>query len=82
MLKKQNYKDLNKWRKSKNRQRKRYYRKTQNAENSQSVWTKEDEDLVMAHSMSDTELSGLIGRSVGAIQKRRHNIKSRMVESN
>ena len=78
MLKKQNYKDLSKWRNSKNRQRKRYYQKTQNAGNSQEIWTKEDEELVLAHSMSDTELSSLIGRSVGAIQKRRHLIKKRM----
>ena len=78
MLRKENYKDLNKWRDSKNRQRKRYYKKTQNAVNGQEIWTKEDEALVMAHSMSDTELAGLIGRSVGAIQKRRHLIKKRM----
>lgn len=81
MLKKENYKDLNKWRKSKNRQRNRYYRKSQKAENSGETWTKKEEDLVMAHSMTDTELSKKIGRSVGAIQKCRCKIKSQIAKS-
>lgn len=71
LLRKQNYKDLNKWRKSKNRQRKRYYRKTQNAKNSGRPWTKEEIKIVMEHDMTDTEISNLIGRSVAAIQNRR-----------
>ena len=71
LLKKQNYKDLNKWRQSKNRQRKRYYKKTQNAKNSGRPWSLEEIKIVMEHDMTDTEISKLIGRSVAAIQGKR-----------
>lgn len=71
MLRKENYKDLDKWRSSKNRQRKRYYKKTQNANNSGRRWSSEEIKIVLEHKMSDSEISKLIGRSVGAIQSRR-----------
>ena len=71
MNRKKNYKDLDKWRKVVRAQRKRYYSKTQNARNSWKPWTPEDIRLVIEHSMPDSELAILIGRSIGAIQQRR-----------
>ena len=35
-------------------------------------WTDEETELVMKHEISDTELSKMLGRSVRAIQRRRH----------
>lgn len=70
-MKRKGYKDLEKWRNANNAQKKRYYKKTQNARNSKLFWTKEDIELVMEHKISDSELSKVIGRSVLAIQKMR-----------
>lgn len=75
MLKKHNYKDLDKWRKSKNRQRKRYYDKTSNAANKGERWTQQEIDLVLKHEITDMELSRLIGRTVASIQSLRCKLK-------
>ena len=38
-------------------------------------WTKEEIIMVLKHEMTDTEISAKIGRSVGAIQKKRCLLK-------
>jgi len=63
---------MDKYRKTRNRQRKRYYSKTQNAINSGKPWTEEDDAVVLKHEVSDTEISQLLHRSVGSIQSRRY----------
>lgn len=42
-------------------------------------WTKEQDTLVLKHSMSDRELSVLIGHGVSAIQVRRSKLKRGLV---
>ena len=77
MLKKDNYKDLDKWRKTKKKQKQKYYSKSRNAENRFQPWSEKDIELVMEHKFSDTQLSVMIGRSVQAIQTQRSKQKNK-----
>ena len=72
ILRKSDYRDMEKYKKTKREQQKRYYHKTQDAPNKRKYWTDEETELVMKHEISDTELSKMLGRSVKAIQRRRH----------
>ena len=69
------YVDMEKFRKTRNKQRKRYYDKTRKYD--RRPWTDEEDMLVLRHCMTDTELSSWIKRSVCAIQKRRVILKAR-----
>lgn len=66
------YKDMERYRRTRNKQKRRYYGKTANASNRGQPWTAEDIEIVVAHKLSDTQISELIGRSVASIQQRRH----------
>lgn len=70
---KERYSDMEKYLKTRNAQRKRYYRKT--AKYGWRLWTKEEDERVLAHDISDTKLSKEIMRSVQSIQMRRCNLK-------
>ena len=74
MLRKSNYRDMEKYKKTKREQQKRYYHKTQDAPNSKNYWTDEETEMIMNKTVSDTELSHILGRSVKAIQRKRHRI--------
>ena len=75
MLRKSEYKDLEKYKKTKREQEKRYYGKTQDALNSRKYWTSREIKMIMAKNMSDRELSQILGRSMKAIQVKRYKIK-------
>lgn len=75
MLRKSEYKDLEKYKKTKREQEKRYYGKTQDALNSRKYWTPREIKMIMAKNMSDRELSQILGRSMKAIQVKRYKIK-------
>jgi len=77
MIRKEHYKDLSKWRETKRRQKTRYYKKTQGGKNSRARWTIEEINMVMEHKITDTELAGLIGRSVASIQVMRCKMKEK-----
>lgn len=68
MNRKENYVDLDKWRQTKKKQKRRYYGKSQNAENRNQPWTNAEIQIVLDHKLTDKELSVLLGRSVNAIQ--------------
>ena len=70
---KKDYKDMDKFSKTRRAQKNRYYSKT--AVYEPSCWTAEQDALVLEHSISDSELSALIGHSVNAIQVRRSRLK-------
>ena len=70
---KKNYKDMEKYRAYKRRNDYRYYSKTATYE--KVDWTSEQEELVLRHEMTDTQLSNLIGHSVKAIQIKRCRLK-------
>lgn len=61
---------------SRNAVRKNNYAQTAPGVRHRETWTKEEQDLVLAHKCSDRELSSMIGRSVQAIQVQRNRLKS------
>lgn len=75
MNRKSGYADIEKWRTTCRRQRKKYYGKTQGYE--RRKWTQKEIEMVLARDMTDMELSALIHRSVQSIQiKRTRLLKS------
>ena len=68
------YKNKDKARVTRNAQRLRYYQKTQ-LYSGRRTWTKEEDKAVLEHSITDTELSYAIHRSVQSIHTRRYNLK-------
>lgn len=74
MFRKKDYKDLEKWRKTANAFRKRYYGKT--ATFKKIPWEKWQDEIVLAHEITDHEISKLVGHSVEAIQIRRSRLKN------
>ena len=72
------YSDMDKFKKTRNAQRLRYYRKTQGY--GRRLWTSEEIDLVMTSSITDMDLSEVIKRSVQAIQVKRSMLKKREVK--
>lgn len=72
---KERYVDMKKYRKTRNAQRKRYYKKTANYE--KRSWTEEENKRVLDHNISDTELSSEIKRSVQSIQIQRSRLKKK-----
>ena len=78
MNRKNDYKNIDKWRETCHKQRLKYYRKTACAKNKSKRWTAEEVEIVMNHEVSDHKISEIIGRSVEAIQQRRcHENKKR-----
>jgi len=74
-MRKETFSTIEKFKEAKQRQMKRYYKKTQNAPNQRKQWTIKETNMVLAHEIPDTELSKKIGRSVGAIQAQRSILK-------
>lgn len=75
MNRKNLYKDMEKFKNTRNAQKRRYYGRTSNAKNSGNPWTEDEIDLIIAHEKTDTELSNILGRSVRSIQNKRCRIK-------
>ena len=75
---KKNYKDMEKYKAYKRRNDRRYYAKTATYEKVE--WTPEQEELVLKHEMTDTQLSNLTGHSVKAIQIKRCRLKKLLNE--
>lgn len=78
MLRKEGYKDMEKYRKTRNAQKRRYYRKTIFSENSKKHYTSEELSMILEHKITDMELSKLLGRSVGSIQTKRRRLKQEL----
>ena len=76
-LRREGYRDMERYRRTRNEQRKRYYDKT--AGYQPRKWTAEEEVMVLAHIVTDTELSKRIQRSVRAIQVHRCKLKKQSV---
>ena len=75
-LKTTQYADLEKFRKKRNRDKIKYYKKTAGIYESRE-WTQCEEEKVLKHDIPDSELSKQIRRSVGAIQKRRSKLRKK-----
>lgn len=76
MNRKNEYKDLEKWRATCNRYNTKYYARTVEAENRKQPYTEHEVALILEHSVTDTQLSKIIGRSVKAIQVKRAKLKN------
>lgn len=72
------YANMQKFRKTTNAQKKRYYSKTEFY--GPSTWTVEQDKMVLEHLITDTELSKIIRHSVKAIQVRRCRLKKKNEE--
>ncbi len=70
---KENYRNMELFRKTRNAQRQRYYDKT--SKYKPRAWNKEEDEAVLSHDITDTELSEKISRSVASIQIRRSRLK-------
>ena len=66
---------MNKYRAYRNRWKARYRAKHGQGLYPPRPWTQEEKQMVMEHSIPDTELSPMIERSISAIQGMRHKIK-------
>jgi len=80
MLRKNSYKNLDRWRETARKQCRRYYKRTELASNRSKPWDKTELDIVMRHELTDHEISKEIGRSVMAIQIARCREKKRRQE--
>lgn len=67
----EHYSDMERYKKTKKEQTLRYYGRTI-YKYERRGWTKEEDALVLEHKITDSLLSDLIERSVGAIQTRRY----------
>lgn len=74
MNRKQQYRDKDKCRETCRRQKQRYYGRTSFLYPAR-LWTHEEDEMVTAHEITDSELSAKIERSVRAIQRRRWQLK-------
>ena len=77
MLRKKYYADMEKFRRTANAQKRRYYGKTTNAKNRGQPWRAFEVERVMMMDVTDTELSAEIGRSVRAIQVMRSKMRKK-----
>lgn len=80
MNRKSLYRDMEKFRLTRESQKSRYYGKTTDAENRRQPWTVHDIETIIKREKSDMELSAEIGRSVKAIQVMRSTVKRRLAE--
>ena len=75
MLCKKHYKDMDKYRATRERYKAKYRRMTGAGVYNRRPWTEEEVDMVLAHEIPDRELSEKINRSVGSIQIMRTRVK-------
>jgi hypothetical protein len=74
MNRKEGYADMELHRQTCNRQNRRYYHKTTFLYDRRK-WDEDEDRMILEHSITDSELSAIIQRSVGAIQRRRWYLK-------
>lgn len=60
------------------RSRQKYYSRFTYAKRHRQRWTDAEEIMVLSHRISDRELAEKLGRSLGAIQRKRTIIKKRL----
>jgi hypothetical protein len=75
MNRKNKYKDMEKYNKTKREQLSRYRERTGSFQYEKRIWTDHEDNLVMRHNIPDSELSIKIERSVSSISARRSRLK-------
>lgn len=74
-MKKSEFRDLEKYKATKRRQQNRWRQRGGAYLYEKTNYTAEDDDLILRHEITDRELSQIIKHSVGAIQRRRCELK-------
>lgn len=77
---KEGYKDLNKWKRYKCRQKKQNYAKGR-VDCNRHKWTEEEDLLLFDCNLTDRQLSKILHHSVQAIQVRRCKIRKGMIKN-
>lgn len=77
MNRREDYKDVDKWRKTCNAQRARYYARTVDAINSKTRWQPWEDEMILKMEVPDKELSRQLGMSMKAIIVRRCKLKAK-----
>lgn len=72
------YKNKEKWRKTKREQQRRDYGSRAFAPRHHEIWSEGEKEMVWAHEISDAKLSAIIGRSIGAIQMMRCKMRKEL----
>ena len=72
-----NYKNMDRYRNTRKLQKQRYRERTGSGMYSPRKWEAWEDELVTAHEQTDAELAKLLGRSVQAVQMRRHRLTER-----
>ena len=72
---KKNFKDINKYRVYREKQKRKYYGSRDFSIEEKRPWTEEEVRIVMEHKLTDTETAKMIMRSVKAIQVKRSRMK-------
>lgn len=78
---KENYKDMNKYYKTKREMQYRYYHRMGTGIYKRRSWTEAEDNLVVKHPIPDRELSKRLKRSVKSIQMRRHKLKTQDISN-
>lgn len=81
MLRKKLYKNMSKFQATKRAQTKRWRERTGSGKYAVRRWTTYEDKLVLAHKMSDRELSEKIQRSVSSIYSRRVRLKRQKADA-
>lgn len=74
MNRKNNYKDLEKYKATCKRQKRRYYARMGESKNQRTPWSIEEIELILSSDQTDFELAKTLGRSINAIQVKRNRI--------
>lgn len=75
MLRKESYQDLDLWRETKRKQKRRYRSRTGSNKYLPHQWSDSEDQQVLRHERPDRELAKQIGHSVQAIQVRRCRLR-------
>lgn len=79
MNRKYDYKDLDKWRRTKNRYKRKYFGKTA-IYGLNNKFTEKECEMILRHDISDCELSKIIHHSVSSIQTKRWRLLNELRE--
>ena len=77
MKRRKDYKDQDRFRRYRNRYKNRYNAKRDYSGGKKNKWSEDEEKIVLAHEMTDTEIAKMLKRSINAIQVRRNLLKKR-----
>lgn len=79
-LRKKGYRDMDKFRRTRNRQKRRYAQRTGSGQYSPRPWNVKEDEIVLKHAMPDRKIAEFLHRSVQAVQTRRWKLKGSEID--